>query len=288
MFETICTLNAANLLNTTLTNEQIFENYLTAVQAGIRRVMAKMGICTLQSYKGAQIFEAVGIHEEVINKCFSGTESRLGGLNFKLISKEIHNRYLFAYGKMNGGDAKLAVSAGLIHWRSGGEKHVNDPEAIASLQDASRSNSRAAYKKFSQFHTDAIKNCTLRGQMEILFNEADRIDIDSVEPASEIVKRFATGAISFGSISIESHKTLAIAMNRINAKSNTGEGGEFMERLVDDENKESSTKSAIKQIGSGRFGVTSVYLAHANVLEIKMALGASPGEGGGKNLKIGC
>ena len=117
--------------------------------------------------------------------------------------------------------------------------------------------------------------------MEILYNEADKIDIDSVEPASEIVKRFATGAISFGSISIESHKTLAIAMNRISAKSNTGEGGEFIERLVDDENKEMSTRSAIKQIGSGRFGVTSVYLAHANDLEIKMALGAAPGEGGG-------
>ncbi len=286
VFEIICTLNRANLLNTTFSNEKIFDNYKIAVQAGITRVMAKMGICTLQSYKGAQIFEAVGIHEEVVNKCFSGTPSRLGGVTFQLLSKEIHNRYLLAYGSINSSDNKLAVNPGIINWRRGGEKHLNDPEAIASLQDASRSNSRAAYKKFSQYHTDATRNCTLRGQMEILYNEVDKIDIDSVEPASEIVKRFATGAISFGSISIESHKTLAIAMNRINAKSNTGEGGEFIERLVDDENKEMSTRSAIKQIGSGRFGVTSVYIAHANDLEIKMALGAAPGEGGGSGYNI--
>ena len=280
VFETVCSLNALNLLNTTFTNEQIFNNYKYAIQAGISKVMAKMGISTLQSYKGAQIFEAVGIHEEVIKKCFRGTASRLGGATFKLLSKEIHNRYLLAYGTDHKGDDRLAVNPGIYHWRNGGEKHINDPEAIAALQDASKSNSRNAYKKFSQFHSDATRNCTLRGQMDILFNEADKIDIDLVEPASEIVKRFATGAMSFGSISLETHKTLAVAMNSINAKSNTGEGGENLERLLDDENKTTSTRSAIKQIASGRFGVTSVYLSHADDLQIKMAQGAKPGEGG--------
>jgi glutamate synthase (NADPH/NADH) len=280
VFETICNLNAAKLLNTTYTNEQIFTNYKYAVQAGIAKVMAKMGISTLQSYKGAQIFEAVGIHQQVIDKCFRGTASRLGGCTFRLFSKEAHNRYLLAYGSSYGGDDRLAVNPGIYHWRSGGEKHINDPEAIAALQDASQTNSRAAYKKFSQFHTEATRNCTIRGQLEIMFDSVDKIDIDLVEPAAEIVKRFATGAMSFGSISIETHTTLAKAMNKMNAKSNTGEGGENLERLLDDDDRSSSTRSSIKQIASGRFGVTSVYLAHADDLQIKMAQGAKPGEGG--------
>jgi len=164
VFETICCLNAVNLLNTTFTNEQIFNNYKYAVQAGIAKVMAKMGISTLQSYKGAQIFEAVGISKEVINRCFKGTASRLGGVTFKLLSKEAYNRYLLAYGSNNKGDVRLAVNPGIYHWRSGGEKHINDPETISALQDASKSNSRAAYKKFSQFHTEATRNCTIRGE----------------------------------------------------------------------------------------------------------------------------
>lgn len=169
VFETVCCLNAVNLLNTTYTNDQIFSNYINAVKAGISKVMAKMGISTLQSYKGAQIFEAVGVSKEVIDKCFINTASRLGGVTFKLLSKEAYNRHLLAYGSNHKGDDRLAVNPGAYHWRSGGEKHINDPETIAALQDASKTNSRAAYKKFSQFHTNATKNCTIRG-LEIFLN----------------------------------------------------------------------------------------------------------------------
>lgn len=171
--------------------------------------MAKMGISTLQSYKGAQIFEAVGINSEVINTCFKGTPSRLSGVDFKIISNETYNRYLLAYGPRQGGDDKLAVNPGFYHWRNSGEKHINNPSTIASLQEAAKKNSRDAYKKFSKFHTEANKLCTIRGQFEVDYTPGDSIDIDEVEPASEIVKRFATGAMSFGSISIETHTALA-------------------------------------------------------------------------------
>lgn len=280
VFETIYYLNSKQQLNTTFSLETIFSNYKSAVEAGISKVMAKMGISTLHSYKGAQIFEAVGIDQEVINRCFKGTPSRIGGVTFKLLSTESYNRYMLAYGFERDLDNRLAVNPGFYHWRNTGEKHVNDPEAIAALQTASQANSRDAYKKFSQFHTEATRNCTIRGQFEINFDGCVSISIDEVEPASEIVKRFATGAMSFGSISIETHTTLAKAMNKIGGKSNTGEGGENLERLLDDGQFETSTRSAIKQVASGRFGVSSVYLAHSDDLQIKMAQGAKPGEGG--------
>lgn len=280
VFETIRNLNAQGMLNTEFDNERIFKNYTTATRYGIAKVMAKMGISTLQSYKGAQIFEAVGINNEVIDKCFKGTPSRIGGVNFKILSTEAYNRYLLAYGPRQGGDDRLTVNPGNYHWRNSGEKHINDPTTIASLQEAAQNNSREAYKKFSQFHTEANRYCTIRGQFEVDYSNSTPIDIDQVESATEIVKRFATGAMSFGSISIETHTTLAKAMNKIGGKSNTGEGGENLERLLDDQDSSASTRSAIKQVASGRFGVSSVYLTNANDLQIKMAQGAKPGEGG--------
>ena len=282
VFETVKNLNAQSMLNTALDNEQIFTNYTTATKHGILKVMAKMGISTLQSYKGAQIFEAVGINEEVIGRCFKGTSSRLSGVDFRILSTEAYNRYLLAYGPRAGGDDKLMVNPGIYHWRSSGEKHINDPSTIASLQEAAHKNSKDAFKKFSQFHSEANRYCTIRGQFEIDYSKSSPISIDEVEEAKEIVKRFATGAMSFGSISIETHTTLAKAMNKIGGKSNTGEGGENLERLLDDQVASESTKSAIKQVASGRFGVSSVYLTFATDLQIKMAQGAKPGEGGGK------
>ena len=281
VFETVRNLNSQGMLNTDFDNDRIFSNYITATRYGIAKVMAKMGISTLQSYKGAQIFEAVGINNEVIDRCFKGTPSRIGGVDFKILCTEIHKRYLLAYGPRLGGDDKLSINPGVYHWRNSGEKHINDPSTIASLQEAAQKNSREAYKKFSQFHTEANRYCTIRGQFEIDYSHSTPIDINMVEPASEIVKRFATGAMSFGSISIETHTTLAKAMNKIGGKSNTGEGGENLERLLDDHDKTTSTKSAIKQVASGRFGVSSVYLTYADDIQIKMAQGAKPGEGGG-------
>ncbi len=176
------------------------------------------------------------------------------------------------------------MNVGFYHWRHAGERHINNPATIASLQEAAKKNSREEYKKFSKFHTEANKLCTIRGQFEIDYANSTSVDIDEVEPASEIVKRFATGAMSFGSISIETHTALAKAMNKIGGKSNTGEGGENMERLFDNDDKENSTRSKIKQVASGRFGVSSVYLTNADEIQIKMAQGAKPGEGGGECL----
>lgn len=209
VFETIKNLNAQAMLNTTYNNEEIFNNYKDACHFGIRKVMAKMGISTLHSYKGAQIFEAVGINSEVINRSFKGTSSRLSGVDFKILSNETYNRYLLAYGPRKGGDDRLTVNPGFYHWRNSGEHHINNPSTIASLQEAATKNSKDAYKKFSKFHTDANRNCTIRGQFVLDFSNSKGIDIDEVEPASEIVKRFATGAMSFGSISIETHTSLA-------------------------------------------------------------------------------
>ncbi len=273
LFETIRNLNERGLLNTGFSNEKIFENYTNAVQKGISKVMAKMGISTLQSYKGAQIFEAVGINEEVINRCFKGTSSRIGGVGFKILSTEAYNRHMLAYGPRLGGDDRVALNPGIYHWRNSGEKHINDPSTLAALQEAAQTNSKEAYKRFAQYHTEANRSCTIRGQFEIDYSNSTCIDINEVEPAANIVKRFATGAMSFGSISIETHTTLAKAMNRIGGKSNTGEGGENLERLLDDKDATTSTRSAIKQVASGRFGVTSVYLTFADDLQIKMAQG---------------
>lgn len=270
-------LRDQGLLDPPLSNEEIYFNYRAACARGISKVMAKMGISTLHSYKGAQIFEAVGLSQEVIDLCFEGTPSRIGGINFQILGKEAMNRHRKAYEKRDC-DNQLIMSPGQYHWRDGGEKHMNDPLSIANLQDAARSNSRDAYARFTEVAWASAKKCTLRGQLDFSYQERP-IDISEVEEAKEIVKRFATGAMSFGSISLEAHTTLAIGMNRIGAKSNTGEGGENSDRYLN-QDPDFNTRSKIKQVASGRFGVTSSYLSHADELQIKMAQGAKPGEGG--------
>ncbi|XP_026328988.1 glutamate synthase [NADH], amyloplastic isoform X2 [Hyposmocoma kahamanoa] len=275
-FELAFALRNDHILDPNLTDEDIYVAYQKAMETGLAKVMAKMGISMLQSYRSAQIFEAVGLSEEVIDKCFKGTQSRIGGVNFEILSQDIFDRYALAYGEMR--DALVLRNPGNYHWRAGGEKHINDPMSIANLQEAALNNSSSAYDKYKESALESVRACTLRGQLELVKLD-EPIPLNEVEPASEIVKRFATGAMSFGSISLEAHTTLAIAMNRIGGKSNTGEGGENADRYLN-QDPDYNKRSAIKQVASGRFGVTASYLAHADDLQIKMAQGAKPGEGG--------
>lgn len=279
VFEIAQMLREEGILPQDITDDMAYENYASAVDRGISKVMAKMGISTMQSYKGAQIFEAVGLADEVVDKCFRNTGSRLGGVGFKVLAQESYLRHCLAFGKREC-DSTILRDPGFLHFRSGGEKHINDPSSVAMLQEATKHGNQDAYLKFVDAAMKSIKECTLRGQLEINFKEdIIPIDISEVEPASEIVKRFATGAMSFGSISYEAHSTLAVAMNRLGGKSNTGEGGENPDRYLN-QDPEFNMRSAIKQVASGRFGVTISYLSHADELQIKMAQGAKPGEGG--------
>ncbi|KYM76287.1 Putative glutamate synthase [NADPH] [Atta colombica] len=277
VFEMAKNLRADHVFDETFTDDIIYKNYADAMERGIAKVMAKMGISTLQSYKGAQIFEAVGLADEVIDKCFKGTHSRIGGVTFDILGKEAFQRHQITYWDKPM-DLLVIRNPGIYHWRSGGEKHINDPASIASLQEYVVSKNNSAYENYRKTTMEVVKACTLRGQLQ-LKKSRDPIPITDVESASEIVKRFATGAMSFGSISMESHTTLAIAMNRIGGKSNTGEGGENADRYLN-QDPEFSKRSSIKQVASGRFGVTASYLANADDLQIKMAQGAKPGEGG--------
>ena len=255
--------------------------YRKAVAKGMLKVMAKMGISTLQSYKGAQIFEALGIADEVIDSCFVGTASRLQGVGFAVLEEEAARRHALGYPSRIEEARHDLPNPGEFHWRSAGERHAWNPASIAALQAAARGNNDIAYRRFAtRINDDARANCTLRGLIGLKPGSAGRpISIEEVEPASEIVKRFVTGAMSYGSISKESHETLAVAMNRLGGKSNTGEGGEDPERFEPMPSGD-SRRSAIKQIASGRFGVTAWYLTNADELQIKMAQGAKPGEGG--------
>ena len=259
----------------------VVDAYRKAVGKGMLKVMAKMGISTLQSYKGAQIFEALGIASEVIERSFVGTSSRLQGVGFSVLEEESRRRHALAYPERADDRVNDLPNPGDFHWRSAGERHAWEPQTIASLQLAVRGNDREAYARFAAHINDnARANCTLRGLIHLKPAPAGKaVPLEEVEPASEIVKRFVTGAISFGAISKETHETLAIAMNRIGGKSNTGEGGEDPERF-DPLPSGDSRRSAIKQIASGRFGVTAWYLTNADELQIKMAQGAKPGEGG--------
>jgi len=260
-------------------DDEIVVGYRRAVAKGMLKVMARMGISTLQSYKGAQIFEALGLRDEVIDRCFAGTASRLQGVDFAVLEEESIRRHGLGYPARE--DEKLAAlpNPGDFHWRSAGERHAWTPSNIANLQAAARGNNANAYKAYAaKLNDEERENCTLRGLLAFKPGET-AVPLDEVEAASEIVKRFCTGAMSFGSISPEAHETLAVAMNRMGAKSNTGEGGEDPERFNPLPNGDSK-RSAIKQIASGRFGVTAWYLANADELQIKMAQGAKPGEGG--------
>ena len=263
-----------------LTDEKsVIDAYRQASVKGILKIMGKMGISTLQSYKGAQIFEAVGLDEKVIEKCFQGTASRISGIGFSVLEEEIVRRHKLAWPQTKPNGSHVLPNPGNFHWRNAGEKHAWDPEIVWSLQYASRINDAGVYKTFSE-RANALnkESCTLRGLLCFKTNRRS-LELKEVEPASEIVKRFCTGAMSFGSISSETHETLAIAMNRIGGKSNSGEGGEDPERYNAMANGDSKS-SAIKQIASGRFGVTSTYIANAKQLQIKIAQGAKPGEGG--------
>ena len=254
--------------------------YKKGVAKGMLKVMAKMGISTLQSYKGAQIFEAVGLADEIIERCFAGTASRVQGVNFDVLIEEQKRRHAIGFPDAASERSKVLNNPGDFHWRSGGESHMWNPDTISTLQLAARNNSSEAYAEFSRRANDeSTRRCTFRGLLKFKTDINEAISVDQVEPAAEIVKRFATGAMSFGSISAESHESLAIAMNRLGGKSNTGEGGEDPERFKLMANGDSK-RSAIKQVASGRFGVTTWYLANADELQIKIAQGAKPGEGG--------
>lgn len=260
--------------------DALVAGYKKGVAKGILKVMAKMGISTLHSYKGAQIFEAVGLADDVIQRCFTGTASRVQGVNFEVVKQETERRHALGFPKRDSDRIPVLPNPGDFHWRSGGEAHMWNPGTIANLQIAARTNSTEAYAAFAKFsNEDATRRCTLRGLLKFNHVPSKAISINEVEPTSEIVKRFATGAMSFGSISAESHETLAIAMNRMGGKSNTGEGGEDSQRFNVLSNGDSK-RSAIKQVASGRFGVTAWYLTNADELQIKIAQGAKPGEGG--------
>ncbi len=253
------------------------DNYRKAVAKGILKILAKMGISTLQSYRGAQIFEALGLHQEVIERSFPGTVSRIGGANFKTIARETVIRHEQAYRRQNIQPGLLPHS-GLYQWRKDGEFHLWNPDSIASLQDAARANDYGRYKDFIFFINNQEKNpVTLRSLFK--FKKTRPVPLEEVEPFEVIARRFVTGAMSFGSISRATHETIAIAMNQIGGKSNTGEGGEDPIRFAPLPSGVSA-RSAIKQVASGRFGVTTNYLVNADELQIKIAQGAKPGEGG--------
>ncbi|MBW0488414.1 hypothetical protein O181_028129 [Austropuccinia psidii MF-1] len=277
--EAILKLNREGLVKVDLSEHALIENYRHAANNGILKVMSKMGISTLQSYKGAQIFEALGLHQTVVEKCFVGTASRIQGTTFELLALDA-----FEFHERGYPSRQIILPPGLpesgeYHWRDGGEAHINDPVSIANLQDAVRSKNQSAYDTYSRNAQMQVRAVTLRGLLDFDYNSAQAIPIEQVEPWHEIVKRFCTGAMSYGSISQEAHSTLALAMNRLGGKSNTGEGGEDASRSQVLPNGD-TMRSAIKQVASGRFGVTSHYLADSDELQIKMAQGAKPGEGG--------
>ena len=262
-------------------DDKIVAAYRKGVAKGMLKVMAKMGISTLQSYKGAQIFEALGLNHEVVDRCFAGTASRVEGVDFSVLADELLRRHEIGYPRRDGIRLPVLPNPGEFHWRATGERHAWQPQAIANLQVAARTNDQSAYWRFAKrVNEDAKARCTLRGLLRFKDDLPQQpVPLEEVEPASQIVKRFCTGAMSFGSISAEAHETLAIAMNRLGGKSNTGEGGEDPQRFEPLPNGDSK-RSAIKQVASGRFGVTIWYLTNADELQIKISQGAKPGEGG--------
>jgi glutamate synthase (NADPH) large chain len=266
-----------------VTPDKAERNLIKAFGKGVLKIMSKMGVSTIASYTGAQIFEAVGLGEDVIAACFTGTSSRLSGVGFDVLAQEASRRATVAGGGPGMAHRRLETG-GEYQWRRDGEPHLFNPQTVFKLQHATRSRRYEIFKEYTKLVDDqSAKLHTLRGLLRIRGIEGGEspasVPIDEVEPASAIVKRFATGAMSYGSISAEAHETLAIAMNRLGGRSNTGEGGEDPERFIPDANGD-LRRSAVKQVASGRFGVTSEYLVNADDLQIKMAQGAKPGEGG--------
>ncbi|WP_404456073.1 glutamate synthase large subunit [Oceanobacillus kapialis] len=275
-FDTIHALVANQELEG-ITPNQAVDQYVTSVTDGIIKILSKMGISTIQSYRGAQIFEAVGIHPDVIDKYFTGTASRLGGIEIDMIEKETVMRHEKAFQESRG--ANYALEAGdEFQYRRNGEDHQYNPKTIHTLQHACRSNNYEVFKEYTHLLTDETNNLqSLRGLLS--FKKRTPVPLEEVESVEEICARFKTGAMSYGSISQEAHEALAIAMNRIGGRSNTGEGGESADRFTPDDNGD-SRRSSIKQVASGRFGVNSHYLVNADEIQIKIAQGAKPGEGG--------
>ena len=279
-FETIDDLVATGAI-TGVAADKAITNYVKALSKGVLKVMSKMGISTIASYTGAQVFEAFGLAQSLVDEYFGGTPSRLGGVELDVLAEEAAARHATAYPLVPTSRAHRRLDVGgEYQWRREGELHLFNPETVFLLQHATR---QRRYEVFAEY-TDKVEALnreggTLRGLFELREGVRPAVPIDEVEPVSEIVKRFATGAMSYGSISAEAHETLAIAMNRLGGKSNSGEGGEDAERFTPDANGD-LRRSAVKQVASGRFGVTSHYLVNADDIQIKVAQGAKPGEGG--------
>ncbi len=276
--ETLHDLKRRGLLPHNVTGNQAEKNFIKAINKGLLKTFSKMGISTLQSYRGAQVFEAVGLNEPLVQAYFPGTASRIEGVGLDVLAREAQMKHTYAFQPLTESETELVVG-GHYQYREGGEYHLLNPTTISKLQHAVRSNSAVTFQEYTDLIDVQNRNlCTLRGLLKLKYVE-NPIPIEEVEPAKEIVKRFTTGAMSYGSISKEAHETLAIAMNRLGGMSNTGEGGEDESRFIPDANGD-SRRSAVKQVASGRFGVTTNYLVNADELQIKMAQGAKPGEGG--------
>ncbi|KAK9687631.1 Glutamine amidotransferases class-II [Popillia japonica] len=265
-------LRKVGILSEEFTDEIIFRNYLEALSNGLLNVMARAGITVLQSYKNAQIFEALGIGEDIIKKCFKGTPSRLGGLTMNMLGCSKMERFLNTYQQPE--YQRAVKELGLYHYRMGAEVHMNSPEAVALLQEAAQTKNVEAYRKFRKIDEENRKRCLLRGQLALKTLKAP-IPFGEIESVEDIVKRFSTAAMNLGSLSEVCHETISKAMNQLGSRSNCGGGGEFPERYTNRE-----TRCKVKQISSARWGVTSAYLAHADDIQIKVAQGAKPGESG--------
>jgi glutamate synthase domain-containing protein 2/glutamate synthase domain-containing protein 1/glutamate synthase domain-containing protein 3 len=276
--ETIHDLKRRDLLPDDVSAEYAEKNYIKAINKALLKTISKMGISTLQSYRGAQVFEAVGLNQSLVEAYFPGTASRVEGIGLDVLAREAQMKHAFAFQPLTDSETDLVVG-GQYQYREGGEFHLLNPHTISKVQHAVRTNNPATFQEYTDFIDDQNRNmATLRGLLKLKYAE-EAIPLEEVEAAKEIVKRFTTGAMSFGSISKEAHETLAIAMNRLGGMSNTGEGGEDEARFKRDENGD-LRRSAVKQVASGRFGVTTNYLINADELQIKMAQGAKPGEGG--------
>jgi glutamate synthase (NADPH/NADH) large chain len=278
--ETVNDMIATGLLEG-CTPRQARAHYMKALAKGVIKTMSKMGVSTVASYTGAQIFEAVGLSRELVDEYFTGTTSRIGGVGLDVLAEEVAARHRLAHlGRPTERSHREREVGGEYQWRREGEIHLFNPKTVFKLQHATRTKRYDIFKEYTRLVDDqAERLATLRGLMRPRIGVSDPVPIEEVEPVSEIVKRFSTGAMSYGSISAEAHETLAIAMNRLGGKSNTGEGGEDPRRFVPDDNGD-LRRSAIKQVASARFGVTSEYLVNADDLQIKIAQGAKPGEGG--------
>ena len=276
--ETLHDLKRLGLLPHNITANHAEKNYIKAINKGLLKTFSKMGISTLQSYRGAQVFEAVGLNQSLVETYFPGTASRIEGVGLDVLAREALLKHAFAFQPLTESETELVVG-GQYQFRVDGEYHLLNPDTISKLQHAVRQNNPATFQEYTDLLDDHNRHlCTLRGLFQLKYADHP-LPLEEVEPAKEIVKRFSTGAMSFGSISKEAHETLAIAMNRIGGMSNTGEGGEDEERFKPDANGD-SRRSAVKQVASGRFGVSTNYLVNADELQIKMAQGAKPGEGG--------